>query len=327
MKKPFFSILIPVYNVENDLPECLDSVASQSFCDYEVILLNDGSTDGSLAVCEARAAQDQRIRVISRENRGLFTTRLDELDAATGDYIVFLDSDDYVAPNLLEFLHGMIQKHGCDLVTYGRHIVDENKVITRVTANVFPDETAFTEKDRHIPLSRLQKDNALFSIWSKCVKRSLLLPLMSELRAYEGVNMSEDGIFTTWILTHFEKMVYTDAPLYYYRRNGSGMSSASKIAYFSDSMRYTEAAARALASVDFEGKDEVMALFWSRQLYGKLSLFKNYLKQGISKELYTEYYGRASAMRRACKKQAAKSYGFAYFVFKPCHYRLLKLVF
>ena len=93
---PVLSIIVPIYNVRPYLCECLDSILSQPFCDYELILVDDGSTDGSGAICDDYATKDQRIIVIHKDNGGLSSARNAGLDAIKGKYVSFIDSDDYL---------------------------------------------------------------------------------------------------------------------------------------------------------------------------------------------------------------------------------------
>ncbi|MBQ8769519.1 MAG: glycosyltransferase family 2 protein, partial [Oscillospiraceae bacterium] len=92
----FFSVVVPVYNVENYLKECVDSILRQSFADFELILVDDGSKDGSGAICDAYALGDARVKVIHKENGGQSTARNAGVRAAAGEYAVFLDSDDFI---------------------------------------------------------------------------------------------------------------------------------------------------------------------------------------------------------------------------------------
>ena len=100
--KPEISIIIPVYNVEKYLDECINSAVNQTFDDIEIICVNDGSTDGSLEIIEKHASKDKRIRIISQEHKGVGSARNAGLDAAKGKYIYFMDSDDYVELNALK---------------------------------------------------------------------------------------------------------------------------------------------------------------------------------------------------------------------------------
>ena len=110
---PFFSIIIPIYNVEEYLPACLDSVIYQSFKEIEIILINDGSTDKSTEIAREYAKKDSRILLIEQENQGLSIARNIGLKRASGDYIIFVDSDDFISINLCQELHNILQ---CDKI-------------------------------------------------------------------------------------------------------------------------------------------------------------------------------------------------------------------
>ena len=112
------SVIIPVYNVEDYLAECIDSVLGQSYTDYEIILVDDGATDSSGRMCDEYARKDSRIRVIHQENGGLSAARNTGLRAAWGKYIYFLDSDDYIAPSALEHLAALAEKEQADVVFF-----------------------------------------------------------------------------------------------------------------------------------------------------------------------------------------------------------------
>ena len=102
MNKPKFSIIVPCYNVGQFIDECVDSIEKQTFTDYELILINDGSRDNSLSLCNERAKKNERIRVIDKKNEGLSVTRNKGIKEANGDFIVFVDGDDYIESNSLE---------------------------------------------------------------------------------------------------------------------------------------------------------------------------------------------------------------------------------
>ncbi len=115
---PTFSVIVPVYNVEAYVAECLDSLLAQTYGDFELIAIDDGSTDGSASVLERYAAQDARIRTIRQANGGLSTARNAGVEAAEGRFCLFVDSDDVVHPQLLEICHHVLQTQGADFVSY-----------------------------------------------------------------------------------------------------------------------------------------------------------------------------------------------------------------
>ncbi|MBO4793815.1 MAG: glycosyltransferase family 2 protein, partial [Deltaproteobacteria bacterium] len=118
-ERPVFSICIPAYNVEQYLRECLDSVASQTFTDFEAICVDDGSTDASGQILDEYAEKDPRFRVIHQENKGLLAARQPSFAAARGRYILVLDSDDkFSSPTLLEELFQLAEKEGVDILEF-----------------------------------------------------------------------------------------------------------------------------------------------------------------------------------------------------------------
>lgn len=115
-KKPTISVIVPVYNAERSLHRCIDSLLAQTLSDFEVVLVNDGSTDGSGAICDHYASNDPRIKVIHKPNEGVAATRMRGIEEALGDYSIQVDSDDWVEPTMLEELCGTAQREGADMV-------------------------------------------------------------------------------------------------------------------------------------------------------------------------------------------------------------------
>ena len=110
------SVIVPVYNVAQYLPQCVDSILSQDYADLEVLLIDDGSTDASGEICDQYAAQDSRVRVIHQKNGGAAAAKNAGLRAASGDYLTFVDSDDYLEPNAYGFLMKTLLETGADAV-------------------------------------------------------------------------------------------------------------------------------------------------------------------------------------------------------------------
>ncbi len=146
-----FSVLIPVYNVEKYLNECVDSVLSQTFQNFEIILVNDGSTDSSGKICEEYAKKDNRVKFFHQENKGLFLTRRFSISKAEGEFLLFLDSDDFWDVDLLEIVNKYIEKYLCDLIIFKLKRVSEKKVLISEEESLFKDEILFigNEKEKH----------------------------------------------------------------------------------------------------------------------------------------------------------------------------------
>lgn len=119
------SVIVPVYNVEKYLHRCVDSILNQTYENLEILLVDDGSTDGSGAICDEYAQRDSRVRVIHKENGGLSSARNAGIDAAKGEYLAFVDSDDWIEPETYAYLLGLIHKYGVKLSCTGRYDVEE----------------------------------------------------------------------------------------------------------------------------------------------------------------------------------------------------------
>lgn len=124
-KYPEISIIVPVYQVEKYLNECIDSILAQTFTDFELILVDDGSPDNCPALCDAAAKRDSRVRVIHKQNGGVSTARNAGLDAAQGNWIAFVDSDDTVEPEYLEKMHKAVLETGADFAICSSQCIDE----------------------------------------------------------------------------------------------------------------------------------------------------------------------------------------------------------
>jgi glycosyltransferase involved in cell wall biosynthesis len=167
----FFSVVVPVYNVENYLAECVDSILRQSFADFELILVDDGAKDGSGALCDADAQRDARVKVIHKENGGQSTARNAGVRAASGEYAVFLDSDDFIdTPDFFAELYAALANNAdVAIFRYYKYFSPDKKS----DCGVNMADIAFQNKGQL--LSELVKRDAFFcSCWSKCTRVAIL---------------------------------------------------------------------------------------------------------------------------------------------------------
>lgn len=199
------SIIIPVYNVESYLRRCLDSVVNQTLKDIEIILVNDGSTDGSLAICEEYAKNDDRIKIVTRKNGGLSAARNTGLEHATSEYIGFIDSDDWVDTNFFEELYKTATENDCD-IAFG-DIVRKGEKKHKIRLNIQKVEIAETFEDK-LALAQGIKNPG---VWNKIYKRYLF----DNLRFEEGIYY-EDGEFTIKVMHKCNKVASVPNIYYYY---------------------------------------------------------------------------------------------------------------
>lgn len=146
--RPLISLIIPVYNTEAYLKDCLDSVQAQTYDNFEIILVDDGSTDGSGALCDQYAAEDTRVRVFHTENRGVAAARNFAIDRAKGEYIAFADSDDYVAEDYLEYLYELLTRFDADIACTGIEdvYVERRSAVKTVMLTFAGDKAAAAER-------------------------------------------------------------------------------------------------------------------------------------------------------------------------------------
>jgi len=205
---PLISIIIPIYNVEKYLPACLDSVLAQTYQNLEIILVDDGSPDGSGAICDAYAASDARIRVIHQKNGGVSSARNTGLDAASGAFIGFVDPDDYIEPGMYEVLYNQLQASGADIVQCGYVWEEDGK------EDVFFHHSG--EIQLHDGLYCIQElltvEKPWWAVWNKLYRSKLL----QELRFCTGLRVGEDILFTFQIFLQINQLVSVKRPLYHY---------------------------------------------------------------------------------------------------------------
>lgn len=215
------SVIIPIYNAEKYLIECLNSVINQTYGNLEIILVNDGSSDGSLKICNEYAAYDARIRVISKENGGVSSARNAGLDIATGEWLYFIDSDDWIELNTLEKVLNMAIETNTDICFFDYEKVYKNK---RVPISTFrSDKNIFCQMDSYETLYLYSQSPY---IWNCIIKRiSEINNIQYEKKLYIG----EDDIFKFQIYRYIKSFSYLNETLYHYRmRNTSAIHSVKK---------------------------------------------------------------------------------------------------
>ena len=200
------TIIVPNYNSEKYLPRCIDSILAQTYTDFELLLINDGSTDSSGVICDEYATKDSRIRVFHKENGGVSSARNVGLDNAKGEWIGWVDSDDYIASNMYENLFNTIEITGADYV-YCNFYMDYG---TRKEIYYCPNST----NKNDLLIKWLREDwNVL---WNTLVKRELYET--NKLRFDTDFNFAEDFFMTTSLYLISKRIVNIDKGLYFYNR-------------------------------------------------------------------------------------------------------------
>ena len=189
----FFSVIVPVYNVEKYLPDCIESVLSQSFCDFELILVDDGSPDSCPQICDSYKEKDNRIKVIHKPNGGLASARRAGIKEASGEYVFNLDSDDLIENDVLESAYKIIKDADCEIVSFTYRWVKNGKTL-KITDDCL-DEGLYSGEDieKHIYPKLLMDKNmehVSYYLSGKAIKRELLTP--HQLNVSEKISLGED---------------------------------------------------------------------------------------------------------------------------------------
>ncbi|MDW3024300.1 MAG: glycosyltransferase [Alphaproteobacteria bacterium] len=244
---PAISVIIPIYNVEKYLRRCLDSVKNQTFQDWEAICVNDGSPDNSAAILEEYAAMDARFKIVNKENGGLSDARNAGMAVASGDYILYLDSDDFIHPQTMEIAYSLAMRDGSDIVSFTydriyrpqlivRHVLgldtdnvvpvrmqkkyNVDKIKTRVTDDVYGYATERTHNMFNPKRKWLIKH---CQVWKNLYKRDLI----ADIPYIKGI-LFEDFPWWSRVMLRNPRVTIAPLPLYFYIPNFGGIVLSAK---------------------------------------------------------------------------------------------------
>ena len=221
------SVVVPVYNVEKYLRKCVDSILGQTYADFELLLVDDGSPDGCPRICDDYAARDSRVRVIHKPNGGLISARNEGIRAARGDYVCILDGDDWALENMLQFIHDTVSRspEPLDMVLFAAHNVYEDHM--EETLNNVPE--GFYGRDRLekeiFPFLLTDTRNGLqvgviqAHTWDKAFRRELLA---EHYMREERIRVFTDVPMTYECLLHSRNVYICNEPLYMYNKTNEG---------------------------------------------------------------------------------------------------------
>ena len=274
MPQPKVSIIVPVYNVEKYLERCVHTLQNQTLSDIEILLVDDSSTDSSLEICHRLAEQDARIRVLHKVNEGAGMARNAALSIASGEYIGFVDSDDFVEPEMFATLYEKAQKYGSDLVMSGVRFVDGNifsKEGECIRKAYFTEDTQFdTEESLKqlrmgiIGATPKDPDDSKYgmSIWKNLFRHEIIrkngIVFVSEREMF-----SEDALFMVDYISHIQKATGIPEVFYNYCRNGDSISKAYKQDRFEKCLVFVrEVENRFAADIDASEYRVYIQRFW-----------------------------------------------------------------
>lgn len=223
--RPMVSIIVPIYNAEQYLRRCVDSILNQEYTDFELLLVNDGSTDASGDICEEYGDQDPRVIVIQKENTGVSDSRNRALDRARGKYLQFLDSDDWITPDATRLFVRAAEEYGCDMVISDFYRVVGERLSTK---GDIEEEGVLTREEFAAHMMENPADFYYGVLWNKLYRRDIVEE--HNLRMDTDINWCEDFMFNLEYIRYAKVFYALHAPIYYYvKRKGSLASQGINI--------------------------------------------------------------------------------------------------
>ncbi len=217
---PLVSIIVPVHNAEKTIDRCITSILNQTYKDFELILLNDGSTDDSGIICDAYAGKDKRVRVLHKENSGVSDTRNMGIAMAEGEYLQFVDSDDWITPDATGVFVRAAKEHSCDMV-----IADFYRVVGERVSQKGDIEKEGVMDRAGYAVHMMQKPADFYYgvLWNKFYKRSIIEE--HRLKMDSAISWCEDFIFNLEYIRHARAVYALKVPVYYYVKTKGSLVS------------------------------------------------------------------------------------------------------
>lgn len=319
--KPYVNIIVPIYNASKYLERCINSLLSQTMDNIEIVLVDDGSTDDSLAICKMYEGKDSRIKLFTKTNEGLGLTRNFGLALANGEYVAFVDSDDYVSPNMCQVLYDNAIKYNADIV-YGDYSEDRNGIIV---------ERKYSEKieewDQYEIRSLLldfvatkpeEKNDTILpvSVWKGLFKLDTIKNNKISFVS-ERIYISEDVIFDIDILNVSKKVVYVPQNVYFYCLNLESLSKKYRVDRFEKEIVMYEEIVRKLKELDYNDGD--IALRSSRFLIARARV-DNFQILNSKESIFDQYKYVRSICNNSTMKLIFRNYPYKTL---PLKYRII----
>lgn len=245
-----FSIIIPAYNAERYLERCLDSIVRQTYSQIEIILINDGSTDRSGEICDQYAQKDSRVKVIHQKNSGVSSARNAGLETASGDYIGFVDADDWIEHNMFEILSRHLSKKTVDVVRFNAERKGE-------LLNSLPFEGEYSgerfQDEVQLPLIGSERFGGMFILgvlWLHIFRREIIEK--NRIKFNRDLHRCEDRLFTLTSILYSQNILFIDDILYHYEVNDGSLSNKYDPQRWQQELAYLEG----LKKVILECKDK-----------------------------------------------------------------------
>lgn len=315
MNKELVSIVLPIYGVENYLHKCVDSIIKQTYTNLEIILVDDGSPDNCPQICDEYKEKDNRIIVIHKENGGLSDARNAGLSVATGDYISFIDSDDYISKDFVETLMNVLLSKNADIVECGVTFVDEDNKILK-TRNIQENSL---ELDKIDALKRLILERGVYqTVWNKLYRRKVIGEDL-----FPVGKLNEDEYWTYKVIEKSDKVIVIDKAMYFYlQRKASIMGNQYSIKRF-DGLK-----AKIERYDDLKIYNELSGCLDSALMYDLLFHYQSAihnLKGNEKKNVVNYIKASLKKAKHLNLEYVSKKYRVWFFWFRRCPYLISKI--
>lgn len=224
-----YSIIVPIYNVEKYLSDCVNSLIQQTYKNIEIILVDDGSPDNSPLICDNYAKLDSRIKVIHKKNGGLVSARKAGAESSTGDYICCVDGDDFIDLNYIQHMNDIIDNWDVDIVCCGYHLTTSKKT-TDIRVNAlegYYDKEKIKKSIFPYLIMGDKGDYFLPTVWSKAIRRDIYIK--NQIQVPDSISMGEDGACTIPCIIDANSMFISPECKYYYRYNNLSMTKGKRV--------------------------------------------------------------------------------------------------
>ena len=317
MKSELISIIVPVYNLEEEISKCLLSLVLQKYENFEVILVDDGSTDNSLKKCKDFAKKDKRFTVYHTKNKGLSSARNYGISKSHGKYLAFVDGDDFIDPNFLSELMDSLKKNSADI-----SVIGYNEIIGEDVRNFVPDSETLSGRNATIRLLTKQ-ENLEVLIWNKLFKKSLF----RGIRFPAGKN-HEDNFTTFQLLSKANKVSYVKKAAYnYVRRDNSITTSEKTVERLKAKLESAKEAKKIFKKSEKDSRlylaadySELLAFlqFIDFSIKGKIpkKYFKKFRKKALKRRLQFYNNPYIDFRRRTYLRLLSSANGFLYIIFR-----------
>lgn len=293
---PFISVIIPVYNVEEYICECLDSILCQDFDDFEIILINDGSTDNSLSICTDYANHNSKIKVFTQNNQGVSQARNLGISKSLGQYVWFIDPDDRIHRNAFNILNEFLVQKDPDIILFNFFVINTHSMYEHQLNRIYRQKKQLSTLETY--QSILWGSGFQGFVWNKIYRREII----SDIRFNNNIHYLEDAIFNADVVKNSKKIFSLPISLNYYRqRENSAVNTFNKkqLSYLK-ALDILNEKMPVEFSNDIQNKKQLALIKFSAQCIIKDSQLYSQLKNQFKKNISSDY--KSSSLKKFERK-------------------------